>query len=31
MENFMQQIMAIEHSRVDRKATRLDKEASVRK
>ena len=27
----MQQMLAIEHSRVDREATRLDKEASVRK
>ena len=31
MENFMQQMLAIEQSRVDREATRLDKEASVRK
>ena len=27
MENFMQQMLAIEQSRVDREATRLDKEA----
>ena len=31
MENFVQQMLAIEQSRVDREATRLDKEASVRK
>ena len=29
MENFMQQMLAIEQSRVDREATGLDKEASV--
>ena len=31
MENFKQQMLAIEQSRVDREATHLDKEASVRK
>ena len=31
MENFMQQMLAIDQSRVDREATHLDNEASVRK
>ena len=31
MENFMQQMLAIEQSRVDRETTCLDKEAIVRK
>ena len=30
MENFMQQMLAIKQSRVDREAKHLDKEASVR-